>query len=124
MTIATGFKTVGRGFLKVGRGLRALARLFRKLFLALFGREALESFQRAARGMLATQLGRIVWAAVEALARENLSNEEKRRQAFERIVREALAAGLVVKDSLINLLIEMAVQRLKGLVPAAEPSER
>lgn len=123
MSIAAGFKKVGRGFRKVGRGLKAIARLFRKLFLALFGAEALASFLRAARLLLETQLGRIVWAAVEALAAANLTNEEKRRLAFDRIAREARTAGLIVKDSLINLLIEIAVQRLKGLIPAPARAE-
>lgn len=116
MSIATRFKKVGRGFKKVGRGLKAVARLFRNLFLKLFGLEALIQFERAARLLLETQLGRIAWAAVQALASLNLENEEKRRQAFQWIATEARAAGLTVKDSLINLLIEIAVQRLKGLV--------
>ncbi len=124
MGIGAGLKKIGRGFRQVGRGLRAVARLFVKLFLALFGPEALESFRRAARQMLATELGRIAWVVVEALSRENLSNEEKRRLAFERIAREARDAGLMVKDSFINLLIEMAVQRLKGLIPPLASESR
>jgi len=123
MSIGTGIKKIGRGFRQVGRGLRAVARLFVKLFLALFGPEALENFRRAARQMLSTELGRIAWAVVEVLSRENLSNEEKRRLAFERIARAARDAGLTVKDSLINLLIEIAVQRLKGLIPRPPATE-
>lgn len=121
MSVAGGIKRVGRSVRKVARGIKALARLFQRLFLVLFGREALEHFQRAAAAMLATELGRIAWAAVEALASLNLPGEEKRRRAFARIAREARDAGLAVKDSFINLLIEIAVQRLKGLVP--RPSE-
>lgn len=118
MSVGGAFKKIGRG---LSRSFGTIARLFRKLFLVLFGREALTSFQRAARRMLATQLGRIAWAAVEALASLKLPNEEKRRRAFAHIAAEAHAAGLTVKDSLINLLIEMAVQRLKGLLPPDEP---
>lgn len=118
MSIGTGLKKVGRGLKKVGRGLKAVARLFRNLFLKLFGLEALIQFERAARLLLETQLGRIAWAAVQALAipQSGIENEEKRRQAFQQIATEARAAGLTVKDSIINLLIEIAVQRLKGLV--------
>lgn len=116
MSIGTGVKRVGRGLRKVGRGVRAVARLFRQIFRALFGPEALASFERAAWELLRTQLGRIAWAVVQAMAQLNLPNDEKRRLAFARISSEARAAGLVVKDSIINLLIEIAVQRLKGLL--------
>ncbi|MFQ5925900.1 MAG: phage holin, LLH family [Terriglobia bacterium] len=120
MRIGKGFRKIGRGFKKVGRGFKKLARVFRKLFLVLFGREALGAFQRAALLLLRTQLGRIVWAVVEAVDLLKVEGEAKRREAFRRILREAKAAGLEVKDSLINLLIEVAVQRLKGLVPRSQ----
>lgn len=113
---------IQKGLKQVGRGLKGVARLFRRLFVTLFGRQALDDFERAAYRLLQTQLGRIVWAVVQALESLRVPGEEKRRRAFARILAEAGTAGLTVKDSLINLLIELAVQRLKGLVP--RPSEQ
>jgi len=42
-----------------------------------------------------------------------ITNEDKRKIAFERIKVLAKAKGISVKDSLINLAIELAVQYLK-----------
>lgn len=52
--------------------------------------------------------------AVSELATSSLSNEEKRKAAFDRIKQYAIAEGIQAKDSMINLALEMAVNRLKG----------
>ena len=44
----------------------------------------------------------------------DLENEEKRKQAFEMIKKEAKSRGIKIRESLINLLIEMCVAYLKG----------
>jgi hypothetical protein len=44
---------------------------------------------------------------------ETWSNEEKRKRAFEMIKAEAIASGKDLKDSAINLAIELAVQLIK-----------
>jgi hypothetical protein len=47
------------------------------------------------------------------LASSDLSSAEKRKEAFKKIKEEAIARGLEWKDSAINLLIELAVAKLK-----------
>jgi len=51
---------------------------------------------------------------VTELAATDLSNEDKRNEAFKRIGEYATAQGLSVKDSLINVIIELAVQAFKN----------
>jgi len=51
---------------------------------------------------------------VGTLQSTNLSNEEKRRQAFEEIKAEAINRGKNLSDSLINVLIELALQYIKN----------
>lgn len=45
---------------------------------------------------------------------DTLTNEEKRIQAFAQIANHAKAQGITVGTSMINLIIEMAVQAVKG----------
>ncbi len=56
----------------------------------------------------------IALASVEKLAATDLSNEEKRNQAFQEIKGYAITKGITVRDSLIFLVIEMAVNALKN----------
>jgi hypothetical protein len=52
---------------------------------------------------------------VTDLAKSDLSSDEKRSAAFSTIKEKLEAEGKVVGNSLINLAIELAVQRLKSL---------
>jgi hypothetical protein len=52
---------------------------------------------------------------VEDLAQTDLTNEEKRDEAFKRIKNYARMRGLEVRDSVINTVIELAVQELKNI---------
>jgi hypothetical protein len=67
--------------------------------------------------MLQALLGELADVAIvavkEAAKMETWSNEEKRRRAFEMIKAEAIASGKELKDSAINLAIELAVQLIK-----------
>ena len=61
------------------------------------------------------QLSNIALNTVTELASTNLSNEDKRSAAFGRITDYALKNGINVRDSLINLVIEMAVRAFKNM---------
>jgi hypothetical protein len=50
---------------------------------------------------------------VTELASTDLTNAQKRKEAFDKLVAEAKEKGLEYKDSAINLLIELAVAKLK-----------
>jgi hypothetical protein len=51
---------------------------------------------------------------VKQLAMTDLTNEEKREAAFDQIKEMLKAEGKEVGSSMINLLIELAVQKLKA----------
>lgn len=55
----------------------------------------------------------IALEVIEELSDMNLSNEAKRKEAFVRIKDYAIKEGIEAKDSVINLVIEMAVQAIK-----------
>lgn len=57
----------------------------------------------------------VAMKVVEELNASNLSNDAKRKEAFQRIKDEVFASGKEVKDSIINILIEFAVQKLKNM---------
>ena len=57
----------------------------------------------------------IVRQTVLELSKTDLSNEDKRKEAFSKISAYALNKGIVVRDSLIFTLIELCVQELKSI---------
>jgi len=74
-------------------------------------------FKPFAKAMLQNLLGELAEVAIiavkEAAKMETWTNEEKRKRAFEIIKSEAVARGKELKDSAINLAIELAVQLIK-----------
>jgi len=94
---------------------KSLGRFFKKFVVVLFGKSAAKALANAAKQMFRSAFGQVVLAVVAELMASNLSNGEKRAAAFARIKEEALFRGVEIKDSLINLVIEMAVLRLKDL---------
>ncbi len=74
-------------------------------------------FKPFAKAMLQAVLGELAEVAIVAVKEmaklETLTNEEKRKRAFEMIKAEAIARGKALKDSAINLAIELAVQLVK-----------
>jgi hypothetical protein len=74
-------------------------------------------FKPFAKAMLEHLLGELsevaILAVKEAAKMETWTNEEKRKRAFEMIKAEAIARGKELKDSAINLAIELAVQLIK-----------
>ena len=86
---------------------------FKVFFQTIFGKKGLSALGQATKELLKSELGKIAWAAVNAAASLK-DGEASRRQAFNSIKSQAAAAGINVKDSAINLTIELLVQRLKG----------
>ena len=91
------FKKIGKGFAVFGR--------------ALFGREGLRLLGEATQAVLLSKAGAIALELVQELA---ASGFPVRAEAFQRIRQRAKATGLEIKDSFVNLLIELAVQRIKS----------
>lgn len=82
---------------------------------------AAHTFATGAEALLETQLGQIAQVAV-AQAAGLESDTEKASAAGAAIEAAAKQAGLALSDSLKNLLIELAVQKLKGTFGAAAAS--
>lgn len=90
-------------------------------FVTLFGKDAATQFATGAVALLKTELGQIAITAVTEAAKLE-SNTEKFSAAGAAILAAAEKAGLAVTDSMKNLLIELAVQRLKlNFGPADQP---
>lgn len=86
-------------------------------FVKLFGAEQAHTFAVGAEALLHSELGKLAMVAVQEVE-SMASGAEKMAAAFEKVAAGAKAAGLTVKDSLIRLLIEVAVSRLKGMFGA------
>ena len=94
---------------------KKLGHYFKVFVSAVFGKAAAKALAQAAKEVFKSAFGKIVLAIVSELNASNLSNGEKRQAAYDRIKSEALARGLSIRSSLINLVIEMAVLRLNTL---------
>jgi len=88
-------------------------------FVKIFGKDAAHQFAQGALAVLKTAEGKIVLDAVEAVDSLELDNAGKRSAAFEKIASDFKTQGYQVGESLINMLVEVAVQYLKGTIAPA-----
>lgn len=87
---------------------------FKEAFKALFSQQGRRWLQSAYQAALQTPLGKIVDQVVKDVALLPLDGTEKHAEAIKRIIAAATKAKLVWKESLVNTMIELAVQALKG----------
>lgn len=103
-------------FGKIGHFFAVVGKSVGHAFVVLFGSEAAHAFAAGAKALLQTALGKLALDAVDAV--ESLSptagNAEKRAAAFAKLVGDAKGQGLNISDSIANMLIEVAVNALKG----------
>ena len=85
-------------------------------FVAVFGKEAATQFAQGAFALLKTAEGKIALDAVEAVQALATDGAGKRAAAFEKIAADFKVQGLTVGESMINMLIELAVQYLRGSI--------
>ena len=71
------------------------------------------AFTQAKQEVLSAIKDIAVQAVLEA-SKTGLSNDEKRKKAFDRIKSYAVSRGIQAKDHIIDLSISMAVSALKG----------
>lgn len=100
--------------MSIGRFFHNITHPFVALFGLIFGADARHNFAVAAESLLNSELGKLAWAAVQAAEQLAVDGIGKRAQAFSEIETAAKQAGLEFKDSIVNMLIELAVQKLKG----------
>lgn len=106
-------------FDKIWGGVKFVASHVAAGFKALFGEQAAADFAKASVGLLKTAVGQVAFTVVEGLMHvQTLDSNAKRASAFEEIGKRLAAQGKQLgKDiysSEIYLLIEVAVQALKG----------
>lgn len=101
-------------FKAVWNGIKYIAIHVKSGFVAIFGQKAAEDFGHASLEMLKSALGQIAVAEVGALAGvHDLSGVQKAAQAQAAILEKAKVAGISTSKSIVNLLVELAVQFLK-----------
>lgn len=88
-----------------------IKRLFDKTLHSLWA--FLKEIIRDATEQILAQLKDAAYEIVRNISLEDLSNEDKRKKAFEHIKIIAKAKGLEVRDSLVYLLIELTLQKIK-----------
>lgn len=89
-----------------------------KVFVDIFGSSAAKQFAAGAEALIETSLGQIAMTAVTK-AQSLANNQEKFAQASSEILSEAKSEGIAASDSIVNMLIELCVQRLKGSFSAS-----
>lgn len=72
--------------------------------------------------LLIAQFSDFANKVIAELAATDLTDASKRLEAFKRIKEYAISQGKELSDSLVNLLIELAVTRYKNLQIVVEPS--
>lgn len=100
------FSSVGSFFKKVGYYVS-------EGFQKIFGANASKAFAVSALALLKSDLGKLAFAAVQE-AEKLAAGTDKRAVAYKSIVTQAIALGLDAKASIVNMLIEMAVQAVNG----------
>jgi hypothetical protein len=86
-------------------------------FLALFNSFIKDAFNQATK-LLIGEFSEFATSTIATLAATDLTSEAKRLEAFKKIKEEAAARGKTLSDSIINLLIELAVAKFKNVATA------
>ncbi len=103
---------------RVAGFFHAAGHLVSEGFIKLFGKDAATHFASASLGLLKTTVGQIAVTAVTE-ASKAASGAEAHKIAFSTVISEIEKLGLAAKDSEINLLIELALQSVRGAFGAA-----
>lgn len=91
-------------------------------FVKIFGADAAHSFAVGVESLVHTQIGDIAWKVVQEVGAV-AKGAEARLMAFDKIKTSAEEAGIIVGESIINMLIEIFVQKVKGQFgPSTIPS--
>jgi hypothetical protein len=100
-------------FSAIGHFFKHVAVVVSDVFVKIFGQDVAHTFAVGAESLLHTAIGAIAMTAVQEVS-GLASGIEKRAAAFGKIKTAAESAGIVVGESIINMLIEICVQKVKG----------
>jgi len=102
-------------------GIKAVFASIGHFFEHLFGKQELQDFAKASEGLLKSALGKIALEAVTEAEQTmaGAAGGDKHAFALAKIEADAEAAGIQVKNSIINLLIELCVSKINGALQGA-----
>jgi hypothetical protein len=98
---------------KIEGDFKAVGKFVAKAFVAVFGSAEAAQFAHASLTLLKTSVGKVALDAVTA-AQGAANGTEAHKSAFDQIVSEVTKMGLSLGNSEINMLIELALQAIKG----------
>lgn len=108
---------IGEFFRMIGKGIKSVAVFVCDAFIRLFGKDASEQFADSSLKLLRSEAGKLVLGAVAEVekmaAASGLTNQQKREQALVMAEMALKEAGISVGESILNLLLELAVQAVK-----------
>jgi len=120
--IGTVFSKLAAAAKAIGRGVKTAAQAIGHAFIVMFGNETAASFAREAEKLLGSAFGKVVLSVVSGLMNvaATQGGQSAMVLALGQIGAAAKEAGLNLKESFIRLLIELAVQKLKGTWDAVQ----
>jgi hypothetical protein len=84
-------------------------------------KRALQAFSRSSRTLLASRLGHLAIKAVTEVFSHHATPEEQRRLALARVATDARLAGIETEDWTVPVLVEIAMQKMKGELDRGRP---
>jgi len=112
---------MGNFISKLEEAVKAIGHKIAGAFVAIFGKEVAADWAKATEALLANSpTGQIAVKVVTDVQNTmaTASNDVKYESAKGGILKELEALGVQIGESLLNLLIELAVQKVKGSLPA------
>jgi len=107
----------------IGKGIKTVVTAIGHGFAAVFGangEQAVKDFAAAEVELLKTDAGQVALQVVETLETTGLTSASKRTAAAAQITAELAKEGISAGEATVNLLIELAVNVVKGHVTVAQ----
>jgi hypothetical protein len=101
-------------FRSVGHGVKVAVKFIATGFIRMFGNEAAKRFVQDSYSLLQSAIGRIVLEVVQELSATQFENGAKREAAVNKVLAVAREQAITVAESEVRLLVELAVQFVKG----------
>lgn len=98
---------------------KSIGDFFKNIFFPKF-KQFLNSVFTQANTIIMAEIHGVVQSVVKELSYENMTNTQKRNEAYNRVVAELEAKGKTVSESLIRATIELAVVAMKNETASTE----
>lgn len=110
----------------IGKAVKSVGVFVSEMFICLFGADASKQFADASLKLLRSEAGQLVLGAVQKIEQmalagtlTDITDAGKREQALAMAATALERAGITVATSVLNLLIELAVQAVKRNIAEA-----